>query len=220
MRRVILIRHGESAINAANKTQRYLCGQIETPLTDFGRQQAQTVGQTLARQVDFGIAHSISSKLGRARETCEIILQQFASHAKQPTLLVPNAAFNERSLGQFEGQLEEDVFRQFPQYRDDPQFCRFREDFIQKAPGGENLGEVTQRAWSGFEVTFSQTTGNLLIVSHFNTIKCLIGRALRLTQAEILQIDIPNATPLVLLAANHQFQLEGDLPVRQATKPH
>jgi broad specificity phosphatase PhoE len=194
MRRVILIRHGESALNAASKQQKMFCGQFETPLTERGREQARSVGRQLAKRAELRINHSISSCLGRARETLELILSQLPNN---PELLTPVSAFNERSLGAFEGRLEEDVFHEFPQYRSNPQFCAFREDFEQKAPNGENFSDVTLRAWSAFEELLPRTTGDLLIVSHCNTIRCLIGRALRLSQKETLQLRIRHALPIV-----------------------
>jgi len=212
MRRVILIRHGESAINAENKTVRRLCGQVDTPLTEYGREQARRVGRFLADRVDLEIAYAISSNLERARDTCEIILQQLAYNPQQ---LPPTIAFNERSLGHFEGQLESDVYRDFPQFQNDPLYCRFREDFEQKAPGGENLTDVTQRAWSEFQSILTRTSGNLLIVSHYNTIKCLIGRALQLPNSEILQLRVQNAIPHILCAdvePGDRFQMETFTP--------
>lgn len=214
MRRVLLVRHGESALNAASKHQKMLCGQFETPLTERGREQARAVGQQLAGRADLDITHAISSCLGRARETFELIVQQLPNN---PQVLPASAAFNERSLGLFEGRLEEDVFREFPQYRSDPQLRRFRDDFEQKAPQGENLTDVTLRAWAAFEELLSRTTGDVLIVSHCNTIRCLVGRALRLSQSETLQLRIRHAVPIVL-HADEEFRLEGELPIRQRAK--
>lgn len=214
MRRVILVRHGESVLNALSKQQKWLCGQFETPLTDYGRDQARTVGRQLAERTDLNITHAISSALGRARETVELILQQLPN---TPEVLPAAAGFNERSLGLFEGRLEADVFREFPQYRSDPQLSRFRDDFEQKAPGGENLTDVSVRTWATFEELLSRATGDILIVSHFNAIRCLVGRALRLSQPETLQLRIRHAVPIVL-QADDGFRLEGELPIRRPPK--
>ena len=43
-----------------------------------------------------------------------------------------------------------------------------------------------------------QEDGDLLVVSHYNTIRCIIGRAIGLTPQQIVQISIPNAVPIVL----------------------
>lgn len=211
MRSVILIRHGESALNAASRQQPWFCGQFETPLTEIGREQARSAGRELASRRDLCVAHGISSSLGRARETFELILQQLPY---TPNVRTAEAAFNERSLGVFEGRTEEDVFREFPQYRSDPRFCRFREDFEQRAPEGETLSDVSLRAWHAFDKLLADTSGNILIVSHFNTIRCLIGRALGLSENETLRLSVRNAAPIVL-HLDDQFRVEGELPVRQ-----
>ncbi|MFO1040517.1 MAG: histidine phosphatase family protein [Planctomycetaceae bacterium] len=204
MRRVILVRHGESLLNAMNEYQKILCGQFDTPLTDRGREQARNVGKILMGRTDLNITHAVSSTLSRTRETLDLALQQFSD---RPEVLTPNAGFNERSLGIFEGRLEEDVFREYPNYRSHPQYCRFREHFEQKAPCGENLAEVTERAWAAFEAARDCAAADLLIVSHCNTIRCLLGRALRLPQAETAQLPIRHATPIIL-KGDRDFQME------------
>lgn len=204
MQRIVLVRHGESALNAASRQKRLLCGQFETPLTPLGREQARRVGAELAGRPDLKISHAVSSSLDRAAETLKHILQQLTH---RPEMLPASAAFNERSLGIFEGRFEEDVLREFPQYESDPRFCRFREDFEQKAPGGENLTDVTNRAWPELERHLQATTDDLLIVSHYNTIRCLIARALQLSQTETLQLRISHTIPVVLVY-DGSFDLE------------
>ncbi len=209
MKRVILVRHGESALNAANEHQKVLCGQFDTPLTDRGRDQARSAGMTLMGRRDLNITQAISSTLARTRETLDLILQQMPV---RPEVLAPTAAFNERSLGIFEGRLEEDVFREYPHYQSDPQFCKFREHFEQKAPQGENLEDVTRRAWAAFESVRICVAGDLLIVSHCNTIRCLIGRALRLSEFETVRLRIRHATPIVL-EGERDFRIDSDFPL-------
>jgi broad specificity phosphatase PhoE len=50
------------------------------------------------------------------------------------------------------------------------------------------------------------TTGDLIIVSHFNPIRCIIGQALHFTPDQTLRLHIPNAEPIVL-GWNGQFSL-------------
>ncbi len=209
MQRVILVRHGESALNAANEHQKVLCGQFDTPLTDRGRHQARSAGIALVGRSDLNITHAISSTLSRTRETLDLILQQMPV---RPAMLAPMAAFNERSLGIFEGRLEEDVFREYPHYQGDPQFCKFREHFEQKAPQGENLTDVTHRAWAAFEAVWNCAAGDLLIVSHCNTIRCLIGRALQLSEFETIRLRIRHATPIIL-DGNRDFRIDSGFPL-------
>lgn len=195
MKHVILVRHGESQINLLNRTVRVYCGQYETPLTDAGRQQARDAGRWLAARTDLRIEAAVSSELGRARETLDLLLGELGVPLRRLPVV---AGLNERSLGAFEGRTEQDVFEEFPEYRDHPRLSRFQSDFIVKAPGGENLAEVTERAWLTLQSLVASVSGDLLVVSHYNTIRCLLGRMLHLSRAEVLELSIPNAEPRVV----------------------
>ena len=195
MSHLILLRHGESQLNVLNRQKRVYCGQYETPLTDFGRAQARDAGRQLAERQHLRIVRAVSSHHERSRETLRLAIEQLAYPIE---LLPPVAGLNERSLGRFEGLAEEDVFRDHPQYRDHPNYQRFMNCFVQKAPEGENLAEVSLRAWRAVESLLAESEGDLLIVSHYNTIRCILGRALLLSQESVLSLRISNAVPIVL----------------------
>ena len=206
MSHLILLRHGESQLNVLNRQKRVYCGQTETPLTDFGREQARSAGRQLAARSHLRIARAVSSCLDRSRETLQLAIEQLAYSVE---LLPPVAGLNERSLGRFEGLAEDGVFRDHPQYRDHPDYRRFMNCFVQKAPEGENLAEVSIRAWRAVELLLAGGGGDLLIVSHYNTIRCLLGRALLLAEEAVLQLRIPNAVPIVLRSGPRFELLEG-----------
>lgn len=206
MTHLILLRHGESQLNVVNRQRRVFCGQFETPLTDFGREQAREAGRQLAAREDLRIAWGVSSFHQRSRETLQLALEQLSYPVES---LPPVEGLNERSLGQFEGIAEEDVYRQFPQYRDDSTLNRFMNDFVQRALDGENLTDVTQRAWPAIEFLLAERAGDLLIVSHYNTIRCVLGRALDLSQEAVLRLRVPNAVPIILRQQERFELLEG-----------
>ena len=207
MRHVVLVRHGESELNALNRLQRVYCGQIETPLTARGRQQALAAAEWVRGLTFLRLKRAISSPLARAAETLRIMVGTLASDIE---LLAPAAELMERSHGRFEGCSEEQVFADFPHYRDDPNYCQFMNHFEQHAPGGENLTTVTRRAWPVIEaLAQSDGGGDLLVVSHYNTIRCVVGRALDLPPEAVLQMRIPNARPIVLRFSPHCELIEG-----------
>jgi broad specificity phosphatase PhoE len=195
MKRVILVRHGESEINAVWKEKAIFCGQIDTPLTEKGRRQALDVGRLLADTSQFRISHAVSSTLVRAVDTLQLIRQQLTT---SPELRPAMPEFNERSLGLFEGRAKEDVYREFPEYESDPDYCNFRDHYQQKAPGGENLSEVTSRAWPALESMLELAEPDVLIVAHCQVIRCLIARAISLDANGIESLKIPHAVPIVL----------------------
>ena len=195
MRHLVFVRHGESELNAISRHTRTYCGQVETPLTERGRQQAYEAGLKLAVRKHLRLSTAVSSPLKRAQETLELLLSKINVKVG---VLPPSVGLMERSHGAFEGLTEEAVFRDYPHYRNDPEYCHFMNHFQQCAPGGENLTAVTERAWSAIEELTTATTGDLIIVSHFNPIRCVIGRALGFTPEQTLRLHIPNAEPIVL----------------------
>ncbi|MCY2990324.1 MAG: histidine phosphatase family protein [Planctomycetota bacterium] len=69
------------------------------------------------------IQAAISSTLSRCRETLDLILRELPYSVER---LADSSALNERSLGDFDGRRAEDVYTEFPQYRDDPNFNHTR----------------------------------------------------------------------------------------------
>lgn len=205
MKHLVLVRHGESQLNVVNKRKRVYCGQIDTHLTDFGRQQATQAGRRLASLGYLNPLRAVTSPLQRARETLSLILAQFGPEIEQ---LPHSRELLERSHGVFEGRSEEDIFQEYPHYRDDPNYCTFMNHFEQSAPGGESLAKVSERAWPVINQLMDEE-GDLIVVSHYNTIRCIMGRALGLSSDAVLQIRVPNAIPIVLRHGEPYELIEG-----------
>lgn len=195
MSHVILCRHGESDLNFKNKRRRVFNGQAETPLTELGERQAAEAGRIIARMPGVRIAYAVSSTIGRAVDSLRFALEQIPYEV---TVLPPTRAFNERSLGIFEGQPADEIFARYPEYEVNPDYNRFQLHFTQKAPKGENLTEVTDRAWGEFQSLEERFDGDKLILFHGITMRCLLGKILGLTQEQIIGMEIPNAVPIVL----------------------
>src|SRR5438270_13948046 len=107
MRRWVFVRDGETELNATSRHTRTYCGQIETPLTERGRQQAHEAGQKLAEIKYLNPRAAISSPLERARETLILLLTRLSAAVD---VLPPSRDLMERSHGRFEGLAEERVF--------------------------------------------------------------------------------------------------------------
>jgi broad specificity phosphatase PhoE len=69
--KLLLIRHGESVANAEGRLQ----GQIDSLLSDLGREQARALAERLARE-EWGISAVYASDLRRAAETAEIVARR------------------------------------------------------------------------------------------------------------------------------------------------
>lgn len=203
MRHLVLIRHGESELNVINREKRVFCGQFETPLTPRGREQALGAAERL-RELDYlQLQFAISSPLERAKETLDLILSRLPAQIER---MPPSPALMERSHGLFEGRSEDEAFLEHPAYRDDPNYNCFMDHFHQQAPGGESLAVVSDRVWSAVAGLVESGSGDIVLVSHYNPIRCAVGRALGMPEDQILQLRVPNAAPIVLRCGS-RFEL-------------
>jgi broad specificity phosphatase PhoE len=200
---LVLVRHGESELNVLNKQRRVFCGQFETPLTPRGREQALEVAERLLRLDSLDLRTAVSSPLERAKETLQLILSRMPAGIE---VLPPSQQLMERSHGLFEGKSEDDAFLEHPDYRDDPDLSGFMDHFHLRAPGGESLMCVTHRVWPLAHELLDASDGDLLMVSHYNPIRCIVGQALGMSEAEVLRLRVPNAVPITL-RWNGRFEL-------------
>jgi 2,3-bisphosphoglycerate-dependent phosphoglycerate mutase len=195
MKHLVMVRHGESKLNVVNREKRVYCGQIDTQLTDFGRVQAADAGKRLKNLGYLQVGRAVTSPLQRAHETLVLILTQLGGSILE---LPHSPELMERSHGEFEGLTDEEAFDKHPLYRDHPAYANFMTTYDRCAPGGETLAMVSARAWPVIDKLMQEADDDLLVVSHYNTIRCIIGQALQLTPDQVVKISIPNAVPIVL----------------------
>lgn len=144
---LLLVRHGETALNAARILQ-----PPDTPLSPRGQAQARALAQRLARQPVVGL---ISSDLLRARQTAEAI----SLHGTGYTVALW-ADLRERDFGDWRGK----PYDNLPQ---DP--LRMAE----APPAGESMAVFAQRcerAWQALLALRANLYGTLVVVSHGLTI--------------------------------------------------
>jgi probable phosphoglycerate mutase len=132
--RIIAIRHGETAWNAARRLQ----GHVDVPLSERGCAQAQAVARALTGDgnSDSAIAAVYASDLARAFETGRAIAQ--AVHA--PMTAVRN--LRERSFGDWEGRSYADLRVEFP---DQAERWRKRDPHWSPPGAAENLLQFRER---------------------------------------------------------------------------
>lgn len=126
--RVLAIRHGETAWNVDTRIQ----GQLDIPLNDTGRWQAQRLALAVA---DEGIAAVYSSDLLRAYETA----QSVARGSGQP--VSTDTGLRERGFGVFEGLTFREIEERWPEQSE-----RWRKRDPAFGPeGGEMLSDFYAR---------------------------------------------------------------------------
>jgi probable phosphoglycerate mutase len=142
---IYLIRHGETASNAARVMQ-----QPDTSLSDRGAAQARRLGERL-RTV--GIRHVLASDYARARETAEAVCRATGASLEFESLL------QERNFGDLRGR----AYADFAAEGIDP----FADDYV--PPNGESWETFrarVARAWSRTQETAASTAGDLAVITH------------------------------------------------------
>ncbi|WNR42430.1 histidine phosphatase family protein [Paenibacillus roseipurpureus] len=174
------IRHGSTEWNRLGKLQ----GQLDTELTDEGREQARLLGLRLADESWDGI---ISSDLKRASETASIIAQQ-----SRIPLLAMDVRLRERSYGLVEGTTA--VERE----------ARWGADWKLQELGQEKDHELWAR-WLAFEagILDAYKGKKVLLISHGGFIVQVL-RELQLNQEQFLE----NTSLTLLSRAENQWQLQ------------
>ncbi len=197
--RFLLIRHGETDWNRAGKFQ----GQIDIPLNDNGRNQANLAAEFLKTvQIDFGF----TSTMQRPKETAEIILR-----AHPGVQLWEDADLREISHGLWEGKFESEIDAEYPGELDD---WRSQPESVQM-PEGENLQDVWTRATAAWQKILHQVGNNPqtgIVVAHDATNKVLLCYLMGLGLADFWKIKQGNGAVTVI---DYPDGIEGQ-PVIQA----
>lgn len=139
MKHLYFVRHGESVANA----QRVFAGQIDTPLTEKGREQAKAVGKA-AKGQHFDLI--VASPLIRAHETAEIIAREIGYPVEN---IVVDDIFKEHYIGSLAG-------KSWGAY----------DEFDPRITNMETRDELEARAAKGLELLKSLPADTILLVGH------------------------------------------------------
>jgi len=225
MKKIVLLRHGESTWNRENR----FTGWTDVPLSDRGIQEARDAGRLL-REGGFRFDMAFTSVLKRAIKTLWIVLEEM------DLMWIPvkgSWRLNERHYGALQGlnkseaatELGEDhvkIWRRSfdvpppaltpddPRHpRNDPKYAGLNPDDL---PDTECLKDTIDRflPYAQENIGPAVRSGKrVLIVAHCNTLRGLIKFAERISCTEITELNIPTAIPLVC-------ELEDDMePIRR-----
>ena len=147
--RIIAIRHGETAWNVDARIQ----GQLDIPLNDTGRWQAQRLAQALAEREPLDAIYA--SDLSRAWETAQHISQATG------TALHPHTGLRERHFGQFQGSTFAETERSHP---DDAHRWRKRDPHWVPPAGGESLLAMRERVVHTVHTLAAAHPGQLIVL--------------------------------------------------------
>jgi probable phosphoglycerate mutase len=152
-----LVRHGDTMQAAEG----YFAGDIDPPLTDRGRGQAEAVARLASR---LGLAAIYVSPKLRARQTAEPILR---ACGLEP---IVEDGLREIAYGVWEGKKESDVRASDPEM-----YAAWSQDpALVAPPGGESAFAIAARALPCLvRARREHPSGNVLFVSHKATIRVM-----------------------------------------------
>ncbi|OBJ33898.1 MULTISPECIES: glucosyl-3-phosphoglycerate phosphatase [Mycolicibacter] len=128
IRRLILLRHGQTEFNAGSRMQ----GQLDTVLSDLGRAQAEAAAEVLRKRHPLLI---VSSDLWRAYDTATVLAEHNGLQVRVDTRL------RETHLGDWQGLTHEEVDAAAPGAR-----LAWRDDARWAPHGGESRIDVAERS--------------------------------------------------------------------------
>lgn len=175
-----LIRHGETEWNAEGRMQ----GVMDSPLTRKGRAQAARMA-ALVRGVQ---GQRFSSPQGRAVETAQIVFDG--------TGFVTDPRLAEIDVGGFTGQLIADLHISHP-----AAFESGGLTWYDKAPGGEHLASLLQRASSFLD----DLTGPAVIITHGITLRMLRLVAMSRPLSRFEELPTQQGSVHVVRAGQHEI---------------
>jgi len=220
--KLILLRHGESVWNKENR----FTGWTDVDLSEAGVAEAKEAGRVLKEQgVDFDIC--FTSYLKRAIHTLNYVLEQTEN---EHLPVVKSWKLNERHYGALQGLNKADTAAKYgeeqvkiwrrsfdvrpPELAEDdlrnPAFCKAYKGVDKKElPLAESLKDTIARVIPYYESEVApqlKANKNVIIAAHGNSLRALVMYLEKISEKEILDLNLPTAVPLV-------YDLNEDLSV-------
>tara|TARA_Y100000768_G_C23901253_1_gene645195 strand:- start:321 stop:1061 length:741 start_codon:yes stop_codon:yes gene_type:complete len=219
--KLILLRHGESLWNLSNK----FTGWTDVDLTNVGIKEARSAGKKIVNQ-NISIDTIYTSLLLRATHTTDIVSNIIGFNKKN---IHYDWRLNERHYGALQGLNKSETARKYgedqvkiwrrsydippPKLREkderNPEFNDKFKIIDGKLPLGESLKNVIDRLnpfWTNYISYLKKNGGNHLIVAHSNSLRAIVKILDKLSDEEIISVNIPTGIPLV-------YTLDKDLNV-------
>lgn len=224
MKRLVLLRHGQSQWNKENR----FTGWVDVPLSEKGVNEAREAGKILKENgFDFKIAYT--SYLKRAIKTLWLALEEMDMMWLE---VIKNWRLNEKHYGMLQGlnkaetaekygadkvQLWRRSFDTPPQPlssedENNPRIDRRYQNLTAaEVPLTESLKEVIERFipyWEKEIVTALKEKGEVLISAHGNSLRALVMHLKNMSREEILGFNIPTGIPYI-------FEFDDDMNLQK-----
>ena len=217
MAKLILVIHGQSLWNLANK----FTGWVDIPLSEKGISEAKLAAKKLEK-IDIDIA--FTSKLIRAQETLFIILSKqkkigiflhdkkneknWSLHPKEVEKneipIFSSEKINERYYGKLQG-LDKDETRK--KYGDEKVHI-WRRSYDIPPPQGESLKDTCKRAIPYFlkeVVPYLKKGKNVIVSAHGNSLRGIIKYIENISDEDIPNLELPTGKPIIYDYKKNKF---------------
>ena len=197
MGRLVLLRHGESQWNLENR----FTGWVDVPLSPKGEEEARHAGEKLK---SYRFDRAFTSVLIRANETLRIVLETIGQ------TVIPiekDQALNERMYGELQGLNKAETAQKYG----DHQVKLWRRSYDIRPPGGESLKDTAERVLPYYERRIRPAIlagDNIIIAAHGNSLRALVMHLDRLSQEQVLELNIPTGVPLLYQFGKDEQVLE------------
>ena len=213
-RKLILLRHGQSQWNLENR----FTGWTDVDLTQRGRQEAHQAGQLISK-CGFNIDIVYVSLLKRAVNTSQICLNQLEN---QKINVIKDWRLNERHYGDLQGLNKAETAKKFgeeqvlkwrrsfevapPKIKENDPRHPSRDSLYNKVdrnllPSSESLKDTVERITPFLNdhlIPKILENINLLVVAHGNSLRALIKIFKKISDKDVLGLNIPTGVPLVV----------------------
>lgn len=214
MKRLILLRHGQSEWNLENR----FTGWTDVRLSQKGREEAKEAGQKI-KKANLAPDYYFTSFLRRAIHTLQIAAEEME---RDWVPVTKDWHLNERHYGALQGLNKTDTANKFG----DTQVHEWRRGFDDRPPLlttdderwpgkdekyagltsdelplSESLHDTIGRVrccWEERIVPALQHYNDVMVVAHGNSLRALIMMLRHLTAEEIQKVELPTGTPLVI----------------------
>lgn len=224
MAKLILLRHGQSALNQHN----VFTGWIDVPLTEKGVEECLKVGKEIAH-VPIDII--FSSALIRAQMSAMLVMSVHKGE-KIPYIVHPGQEekeewsqnytpdkekyipmytawqLNERMYGKLQGLNKQEMKEKFGE----EQVHLWRRSFDVAPPGGESLEMTAKRSIPYFQENIFpllKEGKNVLISAHGNSLRSIVMFLENLSKEALLKLEIPTGAALTYTYNAGKFLKDG-----------
>jgi len=198
--RIWIVRHGQSAGNVARDKAEASKAQwidiadrdMDTPLSDLGREQALALGRWFASQ-PLGDKPNVflSSPYVRSLQTVDLILD--AGEFPPRSRVVPDERLREKEFGILDRMTVLGIRSQYPKLDEQRKHVG---KFYFRPPGGESWCDVILRLRSVIDtMTRDYRQQRVLIVAHQVIVNCFRYLFERMTEAQVLDLDRKGDVP-------------------------